>query len=35
MSYVVPLGPYHPALEEPVHVKLFTEGKNLRMQRFI
>ena len=22
MSYVLPLGPYHPALEEPVHVKL-------------
>ena len=30
MSYVVPLGPYHPALEEPVHVKLFTEGEEIK-----
>ena len=29
MSYVVPLGPYHPALEEPVHVKLMTEGEKI------
>ena len=29
MSYVVPLGPYHPALEEPVHVKLYTEGEEI------
>lgn len=27
MSYVVPIGPYHPSLEEPVHVKLYTEGE--------
>ena len=27
MSYVIPIGPYHPALEEPVHVKLYTEGE--------
>ena len=27
MSYVLPLGPYHPALEEPVHVKLHTDGE--------
>lgn len=27
MSYIVPLGPYHPSLEEPVHVKLYTEGE--------
>ena len=27
MSYVVPIGPYHPALEEPVHAKLYTEGE--------
>lgn len=27
MSYIVPIGPYHPALEEPVHVKLYTEGE--------
>ena len=30
MSYVLPLGPYHPALEEPVHVKLFTEGEEIK-----
>ena len=27
MSYVVPIGPYHPALEEPIHAKLYTEGE--------
>lgn len=27
MSYIVPIGPYHPALEEPVHTKLYTEGE--------
>jgi len=27
MSYTVPIGPYHPALEEPVHAKLITEGE--------
>lgn len=27
MSYIVPIGPYHPALEEPIHAKLFTEGE--------
>ena len=26
MSYIVPIGPYHPALEEPIHAKLYTEG---------
>ena len=30
MSYVLPLGPYHPALEEPVHVKLLTEGEIIK-----
>lgn len=30
MSYVVPIGPYHPALEEPIHVKLFVEGERIR-----
>ena len=30
MSYVIPLGPYHPALEEPVHVKLLTEGEEIK-----
>jgi Ni,Fe-hydrogenase III large subunit len=29
MGYVIPIGPYHPALEEPVHVKLFTEGEKI------
>ena len=27
MSYVVPIGPYHPALEEPVHARLYTDGE--------
>ena len=27
MSYTIPIGPYHPALEEPVHVKLYTDGE--------
>lgn len=27
MSYTIPIGPYHPSLEEPVHVKLFTDGE--------
>lgn len=30
MSYVLLLGPYHPALEEPVHVKLYTEGELIK-----
>lgn len=30
MSYVVPLGPYHPSLEEPVHVKLLTDGEMIK-----
>lgn len=29
MSYVVPIGPYHPALEEPVHARLYTEGEEI------
>ncbi|MCI8514934.1 MAG: NADH dehydrogenase subunit [Lachnospiraceae bacterium] len=27
MSYTIPIGPYHPALEEPVHAKLYTDGE--------
>lgn len=27
MSYIIPIGPYHPALEEPIHTKLYTEGE--------
>ena len=27
MSYIVPIGPYHPALEEPIHANLITEGE--------
>ncbi len=27
MGYTIPIGPYHPSLEEPVHVKLYTEGE--------
>lgn len=30
MSYIIPIGPYHPALEEPVHAKLYTEGEEIR-----
>ena len=26
MGYIVPIGPYHPSLEEPVHARLYTEG---------
>ncbi len=29
MSYIVPIGPYHPALEEPVHARLYTEGETI------
>ncbi len=27
MSYIVPIGPYHPSLEEPVHARLYTDGE--------
>lgn len=30
MSYIVPIGPYHPALEEPVHARLYTEGEIIK-----
>ena len=30
MSYIVPIGPYHPSLEEPVHAKLYTEGEVIK-----
>ena len=30
MSYLVPIGPYHPALEEPIHAKLYTEGEVIK-----
>ena len=30
MSYIVPIGPYHPALEEPVHARLITEGERIK-----
>ena len=30
MSYIVPIGPYHPALEEPVHARLYTEGEEIQ-----
>lgn len=29
MSYIVPIGPYHPALEEPIHAKLYTDGEQI------
>ena len=30
MSYIVLIGPYHPALEEPIHAKLYTEGEVIK-----
>ncbi len=30
MSYIIPIGPYHPALEEPIHTKLHVEGEVIR-----
>lgn len=30
MSYIVPIGPYHPALEEPIHATLYTEGEIIK-----
>ena len=27
MSYTIPIGPYHPSLEEPIHARLTTEGE--------
>ena len=30
MSYIVPIGPYHPALEEPIHANLITEGEIIK-----
>lgn len=30
MSYIVPIGPYHPALEEPIHATLYTEGEEIK-----
>ena len=30
MSYIVPIGPYHPALEEPIHAQLYTEGEVIK-----
>ena len=31
MSYIVPIGPYHPALEEPVHARLQVEGEEMTL----
>lgn len=30
MSYTIPIGPYHPSLEEPIHAKLNTEGEVIK-----
>ena len=30
MSYIIPIGPYHPSLEEPIHAKLYTEGEVIK-----
>ncbi|MDO4284297.1 MAG: nickel-dependent hydrogenase large subunit [Eubacteriales bacterium] len=29
MSYIIPVGPYHPALEEPVHARLIVDGERI------
>lgn len=29
MSYTIPIGPYHPALEEPVHARLVVDGEQI------
>lgn len=30
MSYTIPIGPYHPALEEPIHARLTVDGERIR-----
>lgn len=30
MSYIIPIGPYHPALEEPVHARVYVEGETIQ-----
>ena len=30
MSYTIPIGPYHPSLEEPVNVKLTVDGEKIK-----
>ena len=35
MSYIVPIGPYHPSLEEPVHARLITDGELISEYRTI
>lgn len=30
MGYTIPIGPYHPALEEPIYAKLYTEGEVIK-----
>ncbi|SHE42700.1 nickel-dependent hydrogenase large subunit [Caloramator proteoclasticus] len=30
MGYTIPIGPYHPSLEEPIHAKLYTEGEVIK-----
>ena len=30
MGYTIPIGPYHPALEEPVYTKIYTEGEIIK-----
>lgn len=29
MSYIIPIGPYHPALEEPIHARVYVEGEEI------
>ena len=30
MGYTIPIGPYHPSLEEPIHARLYTEGEVIK-----
>lgn len=30
MGYTIPIGPYHPALEEPIYAKIYTEGEIIK-----
>ena len=30
MSYILPVGPYHPALEEPIHARIIADGEIIK-----
>ena len=35
MSYQIPMGPYHPGLEEPYKLEMICEARRSRMQNCI